>query len=190
MQSVSDQNCPASVVAVTCFGRAMRTAISNAMSRKPIGIVACGMNSGSWRLGCAGRTPPASTPPAMPGSPRGSGRDQHEIAEKLQIDAQLRRQQGDNRVHADLAARPADEAAVEKHAADNQKQHDLLGPRDRHREKIPADDVGEVDGDAADQQRSRDDANDRHQRVRAAHRAFRSCARPFIEVHGPHAIRA
>src|SRR6516164_9529860 len=44
--------------------------------------------------------------------------------------------------------------APEEDAADHQEQHRFLSPRQRHGKKIAADDVGEVDGDAAGEHRA------------------------------------
>jgi hypothetical protein len=97
-----------------------------------------------------------------------AGRDQHELADRLDDRARFWRQQRHERVHADLPARPSDQPAIEKHAGDHQEEHHLLGPLDRDREEVPADDVGEVDHDAADQHDAGDDADDAHHGVRPA----------------------
>jgi len=56
----------------------------------------------------------------------------------------------------------------QKDRADHQEQHGLLGPRDRGRERVAADDVGEVDGDAQRQHGAGGDAQHGHQRVGAS----------------------
>ena len=64
----------------------------------------------------------------------------------------LRGHHADNDIHAELAARPRHHAVAEEHAADHQEEHDLFRPVDRCVEEIAADDIGEVQGDAGDQQ--------------------------------------
>ena len=54
-----------------------------------------------------------------------------------------------------MTAQPSDLTGTEEHATDHQEQHRFLSPGQRIREKVAADDIGEVDADAQDQHGAR-----------------------------------
>ena len=108
------------------------------------------------------------------------GHDEDELGEQIERLAHLRRHHADDDVHPDLPAGPGDDAIAEKHAADHQEQHDLFRPVDGGIEEIAADDVGEIEGDAGDQQHAGERAEDGNQRTHAAAIRCRSFTSPRL----------
>src|SRR3979490_2827813 len=83
--------------------------------------------------------------------------DDREIGKDIEHLTQFRWQGVEQDVHADLLAFEADHAVAEKYGADEQKQHHLLGRRDRLEEHIATDDVGEIERDGDEERDGRQD---------------------------------
>ena len=95
------------------------------------------------------------------------GRDQHESDNRSNASRNFGGSMLDDDIHADLTPFPGHGAAAGEHAADHEEEHDLLGPRDRDAEEVAADDVGEIDRHARDQEDRRRSAGEREEPTNA-----------------------
>src|SRR5262249_47722685 len=92
---------------------------------------------------------------------RGRSRDQNEVGQQMEKVVYFRWHHRDDHVHADLTPFPGDRTAAREHAADHEEEHDLFRPWNGHAEKVPTDDIGEIDRHAGDQKDPRRRAGER-----------------------------
>jgi hypothetical protein len=75
----------------------------------------------------------------------------------------FRRHYRDDDVHPDLTPFPGDCAAASEHTADHEEEHDLFRPWNGNAEKVPTDNIGEIDRHAGDQKDPRRCAGEREE---------------------------